>query len=256
MSSGIDTIVYLSNVMNYMAIYFGLFIIIITTIGNLCDIVIFMCIPALNKHPNALFVIGSSIGSLIFVNTGLIPSVISVLTGIDLLNKWLIWCKLNSWITYSAGCFSFTCQCFAAFGQFLITLPQVKWQRLITRRQAEIMISFTAIFWLLIFLPLGIYYHHIQTSSSTSICTVSTFINTYRTYFIAVGYYFLPILFILILFGLTWYNLRQLLRRRRSLEGSVTRMMLIQMCVILISGIPAGVCIAYILAVRNVPKIS
>ena len=144
---------------------------------------------------------------------------------------------------------------FCRFWSILITLPDFNWQRLITRLRAKLMLILTALFWLLIFLPSVIDYHHVQTSSSTtSVCTVSTSINTYSTYCIMVGYYFLPILFILILFGLTWYNLRRLLRRRRSLEGSVTRMMLIQMCVILISGIPAGVFVAYILAVQNVSK--
>ena len=118
MSSYIDTIIYLLNVANNMLLYFGLIIIIITTIANLCNSFVFLAIPALNKHLNALFVIGASIRSLIFINTGVIPSVIQILTGYGLLNEWLFWCKINVWLTYSAGSFSFTCHCFAAFGQF------------------------------------------------------------------------------------------------------------------------------------------
>jgi hypothetical protein len=147
------------------------------------------------------------------------------------------------------------CYCFAAFGQFLITLPKIRWQRLITRIRAQLMILFTAIIWLLIFIPLLIYSNHVQTSSTTFVCTISDpIINTYASYWIIIGYYFLPILLILILFCLTWYNLRQLLRRRRSLEGSVTRMMLIQMSVILVSGIPAATDVIYTLATANSSK--
>jgi hypothetical protein len=44
------------------------------------------------------------------------------------------------------------------------------------------------------------------------------------------------------------------LRRRRTLDGAVTRMMLIQMSVLLISGIPAGIYLSYILATQYYTK--
>jgi hypothetical protein len=140
------------------------------------------------------------------------------------------------------------CNCFAALGQFLITSPKIKWQRLITRIRAQLMIIFTGIIWLFIFLPLPIFYNHIPT---TFTCKISLpIISVYATYWVIIGYYFLPIILIFILFFLTWYNLQQLLRRRRTLDGAVTRMMLIQMSVLLISGIPAGIYLSYILATQ------
>jgi hypothetical protein len=117
------------------------------------------------------------------------------------------------------------------------------------------MILFTGIIWLLIFLPLPIFYNHIPASSTTFTCKISfPIISLYGAYWIIIGYYFLPILLIFILFFLTWYNLQQLLRRRRTLDGAVTRMMLIQMSVLLISGIPAGIYLSYILATENYTK--
>ena len=255
MSSDNDKIIYLLSIENYLYKTFGLFIIIISTIGNLCNSFVFLRIPALNKHPNALFIIGSSIGSLLFINISLCSAVIKVFTGIDLSNQWLFWCKTAAWLTYSNGCFSFMCNCFAALGQFLITSPKIKWQRLITRIRAQLMIIFTGIIWLFIFLPLPIFYNHIPTSSTTFTCKISLpIISLYGTYWIIIGYYFLPIILIFILFFLTWYNLQQLLRRRRTLDGAVTRMMLIQMSVLLISGIPAGICLSYILGTQYYTK--
>ncbi|CAF1324968.1 unnamed protein product [Adineta steineri] len=253
-TSDIDKIAYLLNIGNCLLEIVGLIIIIISTIGNLCNYIVFVYISPLNKHPNALFIIGSSIGSLIFINTGLLTTIIQLLTGINLLEQSLFWCKINLWLTYSSGCFSFMCYCFAAFSQFLLTLPKIKWQRLITPIRAQIMILLTALIWLLIFIPLPIFYNHIQISTTITCINLNSFINLYASCGIIIGYYGIPILLILILFSLTWYNMRQLLIRRRSLEGAVTRMMLIQMNIILMSGIPAGICIIYILSTQYYSK--
>jgi hypothetical protein len=129
------------------------------------------------------------------------------------------------------------------------------WQRLITRIRAQLMILLTAIIYLLIFIPLPIYYNHIQTTTTTVACTSSLpIISLYIGYCVIVNYYFLPIVLISILFCLTWYNLKQVLRRRHRLEGAVTRMMLIQMSVLLISGIPVGVFLSYVLATQYYTK--
>ena len=255
MSSEINQILCISSIGDQLYKTVGVFIIVISTIGNLCNCFVFLGVPALSKHPNALFIVGSSIGSLLFINLGLWPSIIQALWGINLSNQWLFWCQTSTWITYSSGCFSFMCHCFAAFGQFLITLPRVKWQRLITRLKAKLMLLLTATFWLCIFLPIPIYNIHVPTSATTRVCTSSrSIITTYSSYCVVIGYYFLPVVLTLVLFGLTWYNLKQLLRRRRSLEGAVTRMMLIQMSLILISGIPTGAHICYLIASQNPNK--
>ena len=256
MSSDFNQILYLASLGDQLYKTVGFFIIIISTIGNLCNCLVFLSIPALNKHPNALFIIGSSIGSLLFINIGLWSNIIQVFWRINLSTRWLFWCQISTWLIYSSGCYSFMCHCFAAFGQFLITLPRIKWQRLLTRPRAKLMLLFTAIFWLCIFLPIPIYNTHIRTTGTTYICaSARPIISLYINYWLIIGYYFLPIILTLVLFSLTWYNLKQLLRRRRSLEGAVTRMMLIQMSLILISGIPTGVHVSYIIATQYSNKI-
>ncbi|CAF3473333.1 unnamed protein product [Rotaria sp. Silwood1] len=255
MASDIATALYIFSIGDRLYQTVALSIIIVSSIGNVCNCLVFLCTPPLNKHPNALFIIGSSVGSFFFINIGLLSAVIRVYSGIDPSNRWLFWCKVGTWFTYSGGCFSFMCNCFAALGQFLLTLPRAKWHRLITHIRAQIMILCTAIIWLLIFLPFPIYYIHIRSSSTTFVCTSSfSLISLYGTYWIIIGYYFLPIILIFTLFFLTWYNLQQLLRRRRRLDAAVTRMMLLQMCVLLISGIPAGFYCCYILATQYVLK--
>jgi hypothetical protein len=251
MSSDTATIAYLLNITYILYKSFALFIIIVSTIGNLCNCFVFLRIRALNKHPNALFIIGSSMGSLLFINLGLIPSIIQIFNGVHLLNQSLFLCKISTWLTYSSGCFSFMCNCYTAFGQFLITLQKIRWQRLITPIRAKLLILFTAIIWLLIFLPFVIFYDIIQTSPTTFVCTMPvSIVSVYGLCWISIGYYFLPILLILILFCLTWYNLKRLFRRRLNLESAITRMMLIQMSAILISGIPASICVVYSLITR------
>ncbi|CAF1040986.1 unnamed protein product [Adineta steineri] len=241
MSSDIDRALYIFSISDDLYITFGLFVIIITTIGNLCNCFVFFYIPPLNKHPNALFLISTSIGSLLFINTGLWTIIIRILTGIDYMNRSLFWCKTNAWLTYSGGCFSFMCNCFAGFCQFLILLPNTEWLRLITRTRAKLIIISIAIIYLLIFIPIPIYNTNFQPSSATYVCKSSfQIINVYSNYWIIIGYYFMPALLTLLLFTLIWYNFQQFLRRRHCIEGVVTRMILIQMSSILISGIPAA----------------
>ncbi|CAF1105350.1 unnamed protein product [Rotaria sordida] len=255
MASESATALYILSIGDRLYQTVAISIIIVSTIGNVCNCFVFLCIPPLNKHPNALFIIGSSVGSFFFINIGLSSAIIRVYSGTDPSHKWLFWCKLATWFTYSSGCFSFMCNCFAALGQFLLTLPRVRWHRLITHIRAQIMLFCTAIIWFFIFLPFPIFYIHVPLSNTTFVCTSSYPLMTrYGTYWIIIGYYFLPIILILILFCLTRYNLQQLLRRRRTLDAAVTRMMLIQMCILLISGIPAGLYLCYILATQYVAK--
>ena len=257
MSSDDATIATLSAIQEYLQKYLSLFIIIVTSIGNICNFIVFLYIQPLNKHPNALFVVASSIGSFIFINIGLWTTVINEFTKFNLTTHSLFWCKIETWIYYSSGCFSFMCHCFAALGQCVLVSQKIQWQRFLTHMKAQFMIIITAIIWLLIFIPLPIYNNIVPTSSTTFTCRSSLQIMyLYSNYWIIVGYYLLPILLILILFILTWYNLHQLLQRRRNIEGAVTRMMLSQMFVILLCGIPAGVSLIYYLATSNITKTS
>jgi len=55
----------------------------------------------------------------------------------------------------------------------------------------------------------------------------------------------MPILVILVFFCFTGYNLKRYLINNRSLENSVIRMMLIQMSLLMLSGIPAAGFVIY-----------
>ncbi|UJR19466.1 hypothetical protein I4U23_022597 [Adineta vaga] len=255
MSSDDATIATLLTIQEYLQKYFSLFIIFITSIGNICNFIVFLYIPPLNKHPNALFVIASAIGSFIFVNTALWSTVINMFTKFNLTNQSLFWCKVYTWFYYSTGCFSFMCHCFAALGQCLLVSQTILWQQFLTRTKTKVIIIITAIIWLLIFIPLPLFNHLVRTVSGTFSCRNSLqIISAYANYWIVVGYYLLPTLLIFILIILTFYYLRQLLQRRRHIEGVITRMMLIQMFVILLSGIPAATCAIYSIVTMKVPK--
>jgi len=229
----------------------GLITMILGTIGNLCNCFVFLCIPALKKHPNASFIIASAIGSLFYINVGLYPAVASVFTGTNPMTRSLFLCKTNYWITYSSGCFSFMCNCFAALGQYLITLPRARWHRLITRVRALIMILLTAFFWLSLFFPLVVSFT-LGTTSNT--CSASPLITNYGSCCQIIGYYLLPMILIVICFCLTRANLTRIRRRFRTLDAAVTRMMLIQMSILLINGIPSASFLIYLLATIYVPK--
>ena len=223
--------------------------------GNLCNCFAFLCIPALRKHPNALFVVAAAIGSIIFIDTSLLQAVVRALRNTDLMVISFEWCKLSYWISYTAGSFSYMCGSFVALQQYLLTLPRVKWHRLITHKRARYIIVLALFIWLLIFSPLVIFYTHISTSPTVVVCTSPIpVIVLYGTYWLIVGFYFLPIALISILSSLTWYNLKQLRRRHRALDAAVTRMMLIQTCVLFFNGIPGSIYYCYSLATQQVTK--
>jgi hypothetical protein len=255
MSSDVATALFLVHVANIMIDTVGTSVIIFGTVGNLCNCFAFLCIPALRKHPNALFVVAAAIGSLVFIDTSLLQAVVRSFSGTDLMTINFVWCKLSYWISYTAGSFSYMCGIFLALEQYLLTLTRIKWHRLITRNRARYMIVSALLIWLLIFLPLVIFYTHIRMSPTTVTCTgFFPVIVFYGTYWLIVGFYFLPMIVITIFSSLTWYNLKQLRRRHRALDAAVTRMMLIQTCVLLANGIPGSIFYCYSLATKNVTK--
>ncbi len=255
MSSDVDTALFIIYVGNILIDIVGISTLILGTMGNLCNCCAFLCIPALRKHPNALFVVAAAIGSLIFIDTSLLQAVVRALTSTDLMVISFGWCKISYWISYTAGSFSYMCSSFVALQQYLLTLPRVRWHRLITHKRAQYMIVLALLVWLLIFLPLVIFYTHIPASSTVVTCTSPIpAMVLYGTYWLIVGFYFLPIAMISILFSLTWHNLKQLRRRHRALDAAVTRMMLIQTCVLLFNGIPGSIFYCYSLATQHVTK--
>jgi hypothetical protein len=254
MSSIADTLKLVADVIDLSYETVGLATMILGTVGHLCSCFVFLCIPALKKHPNALFMVASAVGGLFYISIGLFPAVTVTFSGTNPLSRSLFLCKTNYWLTYSSGAFSFMCNCFAALGQFLITLPQIRWHRLITRVRAQLMILFTALVWLLIFSPLVIHYTLIPTSSTTFVCSSPALITNYGNCWVIVGYYFLPMILTVVFFSLTWYNLMRLRRRLRRLDAAVTRMMLIEMSILLANGIPASGFLSYLLATLHVVK--
>jgi hypothetical protein len=254
MSSVVDTLELVVNVIDLSYKTVGVITMILGSIGHLCSCFVFLCIPALKKHPNALFIVASAAGGLVYINIGLFPAVGEIYSGTNPITRSLFLCKTNYWLTYASGSFSFTCNCFASLGQFLITLPQIRWHRLITRVRAQLMILLTALVWLLIFLPLAIFYKLTPASSTTFTCSSTAMITAYGNCWEIVGFYFIPMIVTFIFFSLTWYNLARLRRRVRRLDAAVTRMMLIQMSILLVNGIPPSGFLIYLLATVYVVK--
>jgi hypothetical protein len=99
-----------------------------------------------------------------------------------------------------------------------------------------------------------IHYTLIPTSSTTFVCSSPALITNYGNCWVIVGYYFLPMILTVVFFSLTWYNLMRLRRRLRRLDAAVTRMMLIEMSILLANGIPASGFLSYLLATLHVVK--
>jgi hypothetical protein len=74
----------------------GLAIMILGIVGHLCSCFVLLCISALKKHPNPLFMVASKVSDLFYINIGLFSTVTLALSGTNPLSRSLFFCKTKN----------------------------------------------------------------------------------------------------------------------------------------------------------------
>lgn len=239
MSNSSDEVSRLSLIANNILNTGGLFIFICGIIGSLINIVAFATLPQFNGISTSIFLLTSCSGSFITLVTGLLPQLVSSLTGRDPLSKYVILCKLRWFLGVGTATVTIHSLCFATFNQYMITMDSVRFRQMLTRRRAMIMSVLIYCYCAILFSPSLFYYTHVINSANQTVCDVNNpIVAVYNVYNSVVIYTGIPI-FVLILFSLlTWRNIRQRsIRRRSSLEKTVARMLFAQVSIVLIAAI-------------------
>jgi hypothetical protein len=233
----------------------GLPMFIVGIIGNFINMWAFAYRPQFNKLPSSIFLLSSFIASQIDLIAGLLLQLVYRISGIDPVVNYLILCKLRWYIGPLSGTIALYYICCAAINQYLVTSRKIRLHQLITRRRAVFISFFAIIFWTGVSSPALVFYTHVVNSINVTTCMVMdpTF-AAYLAYFSIVVYSLIPMIVLSIFSLLTWYNVRSNLIRRRPLEQSLTRLLLAQIVMVLLTSTANLVNQMYFFYTRTVSK--
>lgn len=255
MSSTADDIARFALISRILLIAAGLPMFIFGVVGNFINIVIFAWLKQFNTLSGSIFLLFSFVASEIDLVAGFLPQVVFRLTGSNPLTNDLVICKLRWYLGPLTGVISLHCISLAAINQYLVTSRTIRLHQIITRRRAIYMSSFVAILWTVILSPMLVFYTHGTNSANATTCNiVNPIFAVYDAHLSILLYSLVPIVTLSIFSLLTWRNIRRNLLRRRTLEQSLTRMLLAQIVMVLLTTIPSAVNQMYFFYTRTVPK--
>jgi hypothetical protein len=257
MSNLSDEIARLNLVSRVLIISGGVPSFILGTIGNLLNALAFAFHPQFSKLPSSIFLLMSFIGSQLDITSSYLPLIIYRITGTDPLVSSVIICKLRWFIGPAFGTVALHCICFAAINQYLITSRTARFRNLINRRRAGF-ISFIVLFYSIgVMAPSLFFYTHVVNSANATKCTIQNPIFATFSAYLAIFIYSLIPIFVLLIFSLlTWLNFRSNLVRQQGLERSLTRMLLTQIMMILVTSIPSAINQLYFFYTQTTQKSS
>jgi hypothetical protein len=257
MSNLSDEIARLNLVSRVLIISGGVPSFIFGSIGNLLNALVFAFHPQFSKLPSSIFLLISFIGSQLDITSSYLPLIIYRITGTDPLASLVVICKLRWFIGPAFGTVALHCVCFAAINQYLITSRTARFRNLINRRRAGF-ISVVVLFYSIgVMVPSLVFYTHVVNSVNATTCAIQNPVfATFSAYLAIIIYSLIPIFVLSIFSLLTWLNFRSNLVRQQGLERSLTRMLLIQMMMILFTSIPSAINQMYFFYTRTTPKSS
>ncbi|UJR20251.1 hypothetical protein I4U23_023382 [Adineta vaga] len=240
-----------------MTIYGGIPIFACGIIGNLLNI---RFLWRTRRNPCAFIFLSSSIINCLVLFYGLFTRILSVGFNLDWSSNNLIWCKARIAFTQASFFMSLTCVCLASIDRFFASCRDENYRRLSRLSYAICGVLLTCLFWLA-HSTCEFIYGVIVTNPITglSVCSVVSpqeFTN-YRMY-VSLPIYLgvLPTLILTISGFLTYRNINKLQgdRQREIIQKQLTRMMLIQIPIILFSTIPYIIYTEYAVFSATTPK--
>ncbi|CAF0799486.1 unnamed protein product [Adineta ricciae] len=224
-----------------LTIYAGIPIFTIGTIGNLLNV---RCLWRTRRNPCAFIFISLSLINCLVLFYGLFTRILGVGFNLDWATSNVIWCKCRAAFSQAVSFMSLTCVCLASIDRYFASCREEKYRRLSRLSYAICAVLLTCVFWLLHSIP-DLIYGTIARNAVTGVvtCTSSApkdFIN-YQIYVSLPMYLGVFPALILIASGLfTYRNTSQLQaeRQREVIQKQLTKMMLVQIPIILVSTLP------------------
>jgi hypothetical protein len=185
--------------------------------------------------------------SLIFLITRIVTAII----GIGLTFTSLIWCKARAFFTLFLAPISFTCSCLATIDQFFVTSQNVNLRRCSNIKWAHRIIIIAIIVWFIHGVFGSIFYSITPIRCSSTNAVYAGYTTIYPPVILCA----IPVL-IMVVFGYLAY---QNIHSTRALaeqqaDRQLTKMILIQVVLVVISTIPYGINSAYRLITVRIPK--
>lgn len=233
--------------------YASLVILLIGTFGNVLDIILFIHLESLNTLASSLFLLASFVGSECVMLTATLLRVIFGLAGSDPLFASLFLCKARWMVGPASGAFSLTCVSLAGVDRFILTRTQYRTK--ITLVQARLAVIFAAIFWLGFFSTYAVYFVAPTPGSCRLVEPAMIQLMPLVSLFV---YSVIPISVLSLLCYLIWHALGQLpstfLHGGHRLHDQVTRMIIAQIIVVIVTSCPSAAYSVYTLLTRTLVK--
>lgn len=209
-------------------------------IGAILTIIVFTGQKSFRRNPTIIYLLAGATITAIHLPCNYLQSVLVDGFGFGLFNANIGNCRQQNYIRYMTTVSAISFPCWAAFDQYISTSRKAnlrnRWRSM---RMIRLAILGTLLFWTIVYIPI-IFNSQIINGS----CTLAD--NPYRKFnnfvLTPLVYTFGPLTFILIFTRKTIRNLRSmtLVDRRDQLTRQILRMLIPQLIVLGISGIPFG----------------
>lgn len=235
-----DIITLLSLTIRWLNLVVGTTLLLFGIIGNLLNIFIFTR-ARFRQTFSVRYLIAASMMSLIQLLQTLLPRILTEGLGISIVKSNDSYCKARNYIAAVATLCSLSFPCWATFNQFIGTCREAATRNYCTsKRFVHLAILFTILFWLLVQIP-----NLIFGKANGEACTTTSNINTYISSYVITPftYTILPIISISYFNMGIIRNLRRarvagLHQRNTRLARQVRRMLIPQLIILILSGIP------------------
>jgi hypothetical protein len=236
-----------------ITIYAGYFLVVAGVVGNGINILVFSTVRNYRTTSCIFYILNASIWNIAFITIDLISRIVMIGYGIDLTRTSISWCKMRLFIGLSITLISLTCSCLSTIDQFFITSQCAYLRRFSNIKWAHRIVLIITIVWWLHAIPVLVFYN---ISPITKMCVSTSFAYAIYYSIYSVGLFSVIPVLVMAVFGyLTYRNIRltRVLARQQA-DRQLTRMILIQLALVVICLVPYGINYTYYLITSNVSK--
>lgn len=231
--------------------YGALVLIIIGTVGNLLNILVFIRLQKLRQMPSATFLITCFIFHLVQLWITRFSRSLQNFISFDPLTRSVVYCEIRWLLGPISACISMASLCLVSVDRFLVTLHNVRYHHVLNLRRSRIIVGIMLLILFIQVTPYIVYYSGPSCLSSGVPYAYAQYIGNFN---LVVTNYLPPP--VLIIFGtLTWRNIRTVrLGQRNRLEVQVTRMIFAELVMVCATTVPNIIWNSYSLATQSIVK--
>jgi hypothetical protein len=243
----------LSYIGQQFTIYGGYILLLAGFVGNSMNILIFSSVRIYRTIPSTFYILVGSIDNMFYIIINLSTRILSEGYGIDPTKSSNIWCKARNYFIGVLSLISFSCSCLATIDQFFVTSQNAYLRRCSKLQWAHRIVFIMIIIWCLHGIPVVLFY---DISSITNTCVVINQIyQSYIVIYILVLLFAIPVSIMVVFGWMTYLNIRHTIGvAGQRADRQLTRMILMQVILVVISIFPFGLFTLYNAITNNIVK--